>query len=163
MCCSTRRNNGDSRGGLGRSGRYTRAQISTPPQLPAGESGANQEHAPRVRRGEESATRTRQRRSARAERKPLQTPNAKKRADGGQTWADVSGNLPDVPVTDVVISHGTLVVGADLGVVVSGDGGAHWSPLGTGLPYTVMDLSLGPDGRLYAATHGRGIWSIAAP
>jgi hypothetical protein len=28
----------------------------------------------------------------------------------------------------------------------------------------IMDLHLGPDARLYAATHGRrGIWSIAKP
>jgi len=48
--------------------------------------------------------------------------------------------------------------------VVSSDGGAHWSKLGSNLPYTtVMDLHVGPDQLLYAATHGRGIWSIARP
>ena len=47
---------------------------------------------------------------------------------------------------------------------VSADGGSTWSRLGGNLPYTtVMDLTLGPDGRLYAATHGRGIWSVSAP
>jgi hypothetical protein len=51
-----------------------------------------------------------------------------------------------------------------LGTVVSSDGGAHWSRLGSNLPYTtVMDLHLGVDGLVYAATHGRGIWSIAKP
>jgi hypothetical protein len=25
---------------------------------------------------------------------------------------------------------------------------------------TVFDFSVGPDGKLYAATHGRGIWSV---
>jgi len=25
-----------------------------------------------------------------------------------------------------------------------------------------MDLTLGPDGNVYAATHGRGIWRITA-
>lgn len=87
-----------------------------------------------------------------------------KTTDGGTTWKDVSGNLPDVPVNDTVIRSGKLILATDLGTVVSGDGGGHWSRLGTNLPYTtVMDLSLGPDGRLYAATHGRGIWSIVAP
>jgi ligand-binding sensor domain-containing protein len=76
----------------------------------------------------------------------------------------VSGNLPDVPINDVVITAGKLVVGTDLGTVVSSDGGAHWSRLGSNLPYTtVMDLHLGVDGLVYAATHGRGIWSIAKP
>ena len=87
-----------------------------------------------------------------------------KTSDGGATWADVSGNLPDVPVNDIVISGGTLVAGTDLGAVVSVNGGATWSRLGGNLPYTtVMDLHLGPDARLYAATHGRGIWSIKKP
>ena len=62
MCCSTRRNSGDSRGRLGR---YTRVQISTPAPRPAGESGANRERVPGVQRGEESATRTCQGRSCR--------------------------------------------------------------------------------------------------
>jgi hypothetical protein len=87
-----------------------------------------------------------------------------KTTDGGLSWVDVSGNLPDIPVNDIVISRGKLVVGTDLGTVVSTNGGSTWSRLGSNLPYTtVMDLHLGPDGRLYAATHGRGIWSIAQP
>ena len=39
-------------------------------------------------------------------------------------------------------------------------GSGSWSRLGSNLP--VMDLHLGPNGLLYAATYGRGIWSIAA-
>ena len=87
-----------------------------------------------------------------------------KTTDGGATWTDVSGNLPDIPVNDIVISTGKLVLGTDLGVVVSANGGATWSRLGGNLPYTtVMDLHIGPNGLLYAATHGRGIWSIVKP
>jgi hypothetical protein len=87
-----------------------------------------------------------------------------KTVNGGATWSDVSGNLPDVPVNDIVITGGKLVVGTDLGTVVSSDGGAHWARLGSNLPYTtVMDLHVGPDGLVYAATHGRGIWSIVKP
>ncbi|PYQ12831.1 MAG: glycosyl hydrolase [Acidobacteria bacterium] len=87
-----------------------------------------------------------------------------KTADGGASWADVSGNLPDVPVNDVLFSRGKIVVATDLGVVISGNGGAAWSRLGSNLPYTTaLDITVGPDGKLYAATHGRGIWSIAQP
>jgi hypothetical protein len=87
-----------------------------------------------------------------------------KTTDAGATWTDVSGNLPDVPVNDLVVRGATLTAGTDLGVVVSTNGGATWSRLGNNFPVTtVMDLHLGPDGLLYAATHGRGIWSIAAP
>jgi hypothetical protein len=87
-----------------------------------------------------------------------------KTTDGGTTWANVSGNLPDVPINDVLIVGGKLVVATDLGVVVSTDSGIHWSRLGGNLPFTAtLDLHLGPDGRVYAATHGRGIWSILKP
>jgi hypothetical protein len=87
-----------------------------------------------------------------------------KTVNAGASWTDVSGNLPDVPVNDIVITDGKLVVGTDLGTVVSFDNGATWKRLGSNLPYTtVMDLHLGVDGLIYAATHGRGIWSIAKP
>jgi hypothetical protein len=37
-----------------------------------------------------------------------------------------------------------------------------WSRLGSNLPYTAtLDIHCGPDAQIYAATHGRGIWSIA--
>jgi hypothetical protein len=86
------------------------------------------------------------------------------RADGGASWTDVSGNLPDVPVNDVMLVGSKIVVATDLGVVVSANGGATWSRLGSNLPYTTaLDITLGPDGKLYAATHGRGIWSIPQP
>jgi hypothetical protein len=87
-----------------------------------------------------------------------------KTTDGGASWTDVSGNLPDVPVNDVMLLAGKIVVATDLGVVVSANGGATWSRLGSNLPYTTaLDITLGPDGKLYAATHGRGIWSIPQP
>jgi hypothetical protein len=87
-----------------------------------------------------------------------------KTSDGGASWSDVSGNLPDLPVNDVLFSQGRIVVATDLGVVVSADGGATWSRLGSNLPYTTaLDIHLGPDAKLYAATHGRGVWSIAQP
>ena len=87
-----------------------------------------------------------------------------KTTNAGATWTDVSGNLPDIPVNDVILNNGKIVLATDLGVVVSANGGATWARLGGNLPYTtVMDLSIGPDGLLYAATHGRGIWSTSTP
>jgi len=85
--------------------------------------------------------------------------------DGGATWSDVSANLPDVPASTVKrLSNGALVVGTDLGAFYRAPGATAWQVLGTGLPTTVvMDVEAGPDGNLYAATHGRGIWSITAP
>jgi photosystem II stability/assembly factor-like uncharacterized protein len=85
--------------------------------------------------------------------------------NGGSTWGDVSGNLPDLPMDDIVYRGGTtLVVGSDVGVFVSSDNGATWSRLGTNLPNVVIgQLTVDPNGVLVAATHGRGIWTLPSP
>ncbi|MER6923719.1 glycosyl hydrolase, partial [Streptomyces spiralis] len=82
--------------------------------------------------------------------------------DGGVTWKDVSGNLPDVPANSVaLLPGGTVVLGTDLGVLVRTPRSHGWQVAGGNLPTTaVMQLRTGPDGLLYAATHGRGIWAI---
>ena len=85
-------------------------------------------------------------------------------SNSGAAWADVSGNLPDAPMDDIVFNNDKLIVAADFGVFVSSDDGATWSHLGTNLPNVVVDqLTLDPNGVLVAATHGRGVWTIAAP
>ena len=87
-----------------------------------------------------------------------------KSTDAGVTWTDVSGNLPDVPANAVLVKNGKIVLATDLGVLVSANGGATWSRLAANLPIsTAMYLHAGPDGKLYVATHGRGIWSIVQP
>ncbi|MCW2962918.1 MAG: glycosyl hydrolase [Actinomycetia bacterium] len=89
--------------------------------------------------------------------------------DKGATWQDISDQattkFPDVPANSVqALDDGTLVVGTDLGVVIRQPGATTWNRVGTNLPLTVaMDVELGPDGNIYAATHGRGIWSIPNP
>ncbi|WP_457112091.1 hypothetical protein [Marmoricola sp. URHA0025 HA25] len=94
-------------------------------------------------------------------------------ASGGVTWTNESAGTPDVPATDVVRVGNKLVVATDYGVMVgvidpvTGDvsgwkriGGQSGTP--SALPLTtVYDISVGPDGYLYAATHGRGIWRTA--
>jgi hypothetical protein len=82
--------------------------------------------------------------------------------NGGTTWTDVSKNIPDIPVNDLVsLPSGGLVAATDLGVVYRAAGSTSWQRLGGALPATVvLDLTTGPDGQLYAATHGRGIWRI---
>jgi len=84
--------------------------------------------------------------------------------DGGQTWTNISGNLPDIPGDALVLSHGKLALGTDQGVFTASAGlgtATTWSRLGTGLPNAVVDdLTAGPGGYIYAATHGRGVWRI---
>jgi hypothetical protein len=84
--------------------------------------------------------------------------------NGGATWTNTSGDLPDVPLNDIVSEGGYLIVASDFGVFASADNGATWSRLGGSLPNVVVDqLTLDPTGNLVAATHGRGVWTIKAP
>ena len=84
--------------------------------------------------------------------------------NGGRSWTDISGNLPDIASDALVIGHGKLALGTDMGVFTAAEGkggSTSWSKLGTGLPNTVVDdLTVGPGGYIYAATHGRGVWRI---
>ena len=85
--------------------------------------------------------------------------------NGGQTWTDISGNLPDIASDALVIgSFHRLALATDGGVYTAPEGAGAatvWSRLGAGLPNVVVDdLTAGPDNYIYAATHGRGVWRI---
>ena len=84
--------------------------------------------------------------------------------DGGGTWTDISNNLPDIASDALVISNGKLALATDAGMFTAAQGqgaGTAWSRLGSGLPNVVVDnVTQGPDGFIYAASHGRGIWRI---
>jgi hypothetical protein len=84
--------------------------------------------------------------------------------NGGQSWHDISGNLPDIASDAMVLSGGRLALATDQGMFTAAEGqGArtNWSRLGRGLPNaSVNNVTPGPNGRIYAATHGRGIWGI---
>ncbi|WP_269853317.1 glycosyl hydrolase [Streptomyces sp. RPT161] len=82
--------------------------------------------------------------------------------DGGVSWSDISANLPDVPANSVLaLPGGGLVVATDLGVLYRAPHATRWQRVGRLPAVAVLQVKLGPDGRLYAATHGRGIWSIS--
>ena len=92
-----------------------------------------------------------------------------KSTDGGASWIDVSGNLPDAPLNSIVIdpeNPSDVYVATDVGVFVATDGGVSgevWQQMGTGLPSApVIQLRLSNVGTrvLVAATMGRGAWSI---
>jgi photosystem II stability/assembly factor-like uncharacterized protein len=93
------------------------------------------------------------------------TPHVFRTTNGGATFQDVSGNLPDVPVNAVVLapsSRALLIIGTDLGVFASGDSGGTWTPLQEGMPnVAVFDLTFNPSASsLVAATHGRGMFRL---
>lgn len=89
------------------------------------------------------------------------TPHVFKTTDGGQSWTDISSNLPNIPVNDIIVSssENILFVATDLNVWYSINDGASWDILGNGLPLTVvMDLKLHePTQTLYAGTFGRAM------
>ena len=84
--------------------------------------------------------------------------------DGGDSWIDISGDLPEVPLNDVIIDPdfpGTLYVASDLGVWYTGNMGVSWNPLGTDLPLTaITDLDFHRDTRLLlAASFGLSMYT----
>jgi uncharacterized repeat protein (TIGR01451 family) len=88
--------------------------------------------------------------------------------DGGVTWKDVSGNLPNIPINAIVIDPilaNTYYAATDIGVFRTRNAGSVWSVLGAGLPrVAVLGLTLHDSSRtLRAATHGRSMWDIHVP
>jgi hypothetical protein len=87
--------------------------------------------------------------------------------DGGATWANISGNLPDAPVWMLTYDQprGQLYATTDFGVFYLKHRKKNWARLGSGLPSApVLDLKFTGDGStIYAATFGRGIYRIPAP
>jgi len=91
-----------------------------------------------------------------------------KTTSSGAGWVDISGDLPVIPVNDILVDPdlpNTLYIGTDAGVMITTDGGNSWSSLGQGLPkVVVMSLSMSRQARvLRAGTHGRSVWEIAIP
>jgi len=89
-----------------------------------------------------------------------------KSEDFGDTWQDISGNIPVGPVNVIredPVNPSILYAGTDAGVFVSKDGGKKWEVLGN-LPFAyVHDLAVHPrDNMIIIATHGRGIWVLDA-
>jgi hypothetical protein len=78
--------------------------------------------------------------------------------DGG------AGGLADLPVTGVVRDDhtGDVYASSDFGVMRLPSGSTTWSAAGTGLPMVeVNGLTISTSGRkLFAATHGRSVWSL---
>jgi len=89
-----------------------------------------------------------------------------KSTDFGDTWTDISANIPVGPVNVIredPVNRNILYVGTDAGVYVSKDGGENYEVLGD-LPYAfVHDLQVHPEeNMIIIATHGRGMWVMDA-
>jgi photosystem II stability/assembly factor-like uncharacterized protein len=89
--------------------------------------------------------------------------------DGGDTWRDLSGDLPDMNVSALLIDPDAkprvLYVGTDLGVFRAADeGSGAWQSYNNGLPPAVVTRFAynAATRTLLAATYGRGVWAISA-
>ncbi len=91
--------------------------------------------------------------------------------DGGATFSNFSGSLPDVPMHTVRLDTVTrdLYLGTHAGVFYRGASDTDWTPFSNGLSRNArvrdMDIYYHPTdhnlSRLKAATYGRGLWESA--
>lgn len=84
-------------------------------------------------------------------------------SNGGSSWTNLTGNLPNLPVNCVVHSIGTndgVYVGTDAGVFYRDNELGNWIPYMNGLPRVVvseLEIHYGSS-TITAATYGRGTW-----
>lgn len=83
--------------------------------------------------------------------------------DGGKSWKEIVGGLPNDPVNTVredPVRRGLLYCGTERAVFFSTDDGDHWNPLRLNMPATsIRDLVIHGDD-VVVGTHGRGFWIL---
>ncbi|KAJ9638751.1 hypothetical protein H2199_006611 [Coniosporium tulheliwenetii] len=85
--------------------------------------------------------------------------------DGGDTWTDVSGDLPDVVGNSVAVdpsNSSILYLATDTGVFRTTNGGTNWLAFDNGIPNVpctglIVDVS---SKMLYCGTFGRGAYKL---
>ncbi len=87
--------------------------------------------------------------------------------DNGQSWTDITNNLPDIMVWDILVSPLSadhLYLATELGVYLSEHAGQSWQPWNTNLPIIeAYDVDFCPaDNTIRIGTMGRGVWKTAA-
>ncbi|MEM9547251.1 MAG: T9SS type A sorting domain-containing protein [Bacteroidota bacterium] len=95
-------------------------------------------------------------------------PHVLKSVDYGTSWRDISSNLPEVPINEIVLDPSIpdqFYIATDLGVFFSWDAGDTWQILGIDLPSTIVaDLDLNDERRLLlAGTFGRSMYTYDLP
>jgi len=81
----------------------------------------------------------------------------------GVSWQDISGNLPEGPINDIIpdpLYSSFLYIATDFGVFSTSNLGTSWQFLGDSIPLVpIFDLTLhNPSRILVAATYGRSIY-----
>ena len=97
-------------------------------------------------------------------------------SDAGVNWTNISNGLPNLPVNTIVYANSStfhsIYCGTDVGVYYRDDNTGTWITYTDGLPNVVVnELEIQySNGKIRAATYGRGIWecdlysaSLSAP
>ena len=88
--------------------------------------------------------------------------------DGGETWKEKDGNLPDIPVRCILqnpLNPEEVIIGTELGVWYTKEFSSQnpsWAQANTGMNdvrITDLDLRKGDDYKVFAATYGLGVYS----
>lgn len=92
-------------------------------------------------------------------------PHIHKSTNNGTNWTDISGDLPQAGINDMLVLPGyenVLFVASDIGVYYTTNGGANWTRLGNNMPIMVVwDLEYNPNtNKLIAGTYARGLQTI---
>jgi photosystem II stability/assembly factor-like uncharacterized protein len=92
------------------------------------------------------------------------SPGLYKTVDYGAHWSKIDNGIPANAFTRVVredeVRKDLLFAGTELGLFISWDGGAQWSPFQLNLPVTpITDLRI-HQGNMIAATSGRAFWIL---
>ena len=87
-----------------------------------------------------------------------------KSTDGGASWTNISGSLPNLPANSIVFQEDQnegIYVGMDVGLYYKDNTLSDWVLYNDGLPNVeITELEIQYDeGKLYASTYGRGVWS----
>ncbi len=81
--------------------------------------------------------------------------------DNGVTWRSPETNLPALNYRRVAMdANGIIYIGADYGVLRSGDTGKTWFPVATGMPMALVSSLQVRGNYLVAATYGRGMYYV---
>ena len=86
--------------------------------------------------------------------------------DKGVQWTNISGNLPNVPMGDLVIhpqDEGVYYLGTEMGCYKTINGGSNWFRWNDGMTQTAIVTEMkwyanNNDLYILAGTYGRGIW-----
>lgn len=80
-------------------------------------------------------------------------------ANGGDTWTNWSGSLPNVPCYSLAVASEGVYVGTEIGVFFRGYGYSDWVPFYSYMPrIPVTGLWVNENNNVYASTFGRGMW-----